>query len=279
MFHPRIRRHRFLEILFYPNPLVNRRSFVQTGCFAALGGLAPLHAAASKVASKKKGCCGLDQETIAKLGGSWYYTWGTHGQANTPLEFVPMIKGRNDLQGEGALNKVREMKNITHLLGYNEPERGSQGNLTVEDALNNWPRLEKVALEKDLDLGSPAPSSDGPGMDYFHSFMAQAKTRKLRVDFVAVHWYRSRDAGAFDAFVDDLGKRYKIPVWVTEFNGWSGDEPENYKFLKDALRNLERNRHVERYAYMEPGKGSPLSLFKGDGSLSRLGELYRDAGA
>ena len=45
----------------------------------------------------------------------------------------------------------------------------------------------------------------------------------------------------------------------------------------DSLRFLSRSRGVERYAYFNPAKGKPHSLLKEDGSLSRMGELYRDA--
>lgn len=258
---------------------MNRRHWLTQAGAAALASAAGVLAADPKLsASKKKGCTGGDPETIRKLGGNWYYTWWSGGKNDTAAEFVPMIKNRNDLVGEGAFDRVRQMTGITHLLGYNEPERPDQGNIPLEDAVKNWPRLMKLAEDKKLRLGSPAPSSDNGGMEYFHRFMEQVKAKKLRVDFIAMHWYRSRDAGEFGDFLDDLGKRYKLPVWVTEFNGWSGDESENYKFLKGALRYLERSKHIERYAYFEPGKGKPLSLFKADGSLSRMGEAYRDAG-
>ncbi len=49
--------------------------------------------------------------------------------------------------------------------------------------------------------------------------------------------------------------------------------------MKDSLRFLERNRDVERYAYFNPGKGKPHSLIKNDGTPTRIGELYRDAGS
>lgn len=228
--------------------------------------------------SRKKGCAGGDSASLQKLGGHWYYTWWTGGRNSSPAEFVPMIKNAKDLAGDHVFNQVRDMDGVTHLLGYNEPERPDQGNIPLEVAINQWPRLVTLASEKKLRLGSPAPSSDGGGMAYFHAFMEQAKRKKLHLDFIAMHWYRSRDAGQFASFMDDLGKRYKLPIWVTEFNGWNGDEPENYKFLKGVLRYMERSRHIERYAYFEPGAGKPLSLFKKDGSLTRMGEAYREAG-
>jgi peroxiredoxin family protein len=192
-------------------------------------------------------------------------------------EVVPLIKGGNAVN-ERAFERIRGLENSTHLLGFNEPERASQGNLPLEQALELWPQLVHLAESAHLRLGSPAPSSDKDGMDYFHEFMSQARRRSLRVDFIAVHWYRSRKASAFEDFIDDLAREYRLPVWITEFNGWSGPEREHYDFLKDSLRFLERDRNVERYAYFNPKPGASHSLLAADGSLTRLGELYRHAG-
>ena len=41
---------------------------------------------------------------------------------------------------------------------------------------------------------------------------------------------------------------------------------------------LEENSNVERYAYFNPVVGKPNSLIAKDGSLTRMIELYRDAG-
>jgi Glycosyl hydrolase catalytic core len=61
-------------------------------------------------------------------------------------------------------------------------------------------------------------------------------------------------------------------------NGWNGPERENYDFLKKTLRFLDRSKDVERYDYFEPVKDKEHSLFKKDGGLPRVSELYRDAG-
>lgn len=185
-----------------------------------------------------------------------------------------MMKGASSLK---QISEVERMSGITSLLGFNEPERKKQGNLSVEKALELWPRLESLAEKKNLRLGSPAPSSDREGLAWHSKFMEEAKRRKLRIDFVAVHWYRSRDVDEFEGFLKGLAKEYRKPLWLTEFNGWSGSEKENYDFLKGTLKFLDRTREVERYAYFNPKRGSNHSLLKSDGSLSRLGELYRDA--
>lgn len=237
-------------------------------------------ALSSDQATEKKGWAGPDVTAHKKFGAHWYYTWWHGGNHNSDIEFVPMIKNRKDVEGGDTLDKVKSMNGIKHLLGYNEPERGDQGNLTVDDAIKHWPKLQAIAETKNIPLGSPAPSSDDKGVRWLEEFMRRAKKEKLRVDFIAVHWYRSRDASDFESFLKGLARSHRMPVWLTEFNGWSGGERENHDFLKQALRFLEREKSIERYAYFEPGKGKPHSLYgdQEDG-LSRMGVLYRDAGA
>lgn len=229
----------------------------------------------SPTASTKKGWAGKDPSLHKLFGAHWYYTWSPKTRSSKDIEFVPMIKGEWSLKQASA---IHSMGGIRNLLGFNEPERPKQGNVKLGRALALWPKLVDLAEKKNLRLGSPAPSSDRAGMAWLEAFMEQAKRRKLKIDFVAVHWYRSRDAGQFEAFVKELVRAHRLPVWITEFNGWSGPEPEHYRFLKDSLRFLERHSDVERYAYFNPGRGKPHSLVTGNGTLNRMGELYRDAG-
>jgi Glycosyl hydrolase catalytic core len=235
--------------------------------------------AADQKSSSKKGWAGSDAATHKKFGVHWYYSWWQSSDHNPDIEFVPMISNRKNAEETEAFTTVTNNDKIKHLLGYNEPERESQGNLSIEDALKFWPKLQAIAEAKNIPLGSPAPSSDGKGVQWLEEFLRQAKKKKLRVDFIAMHWYRSRDADALATFLKGLTKTHRMPVWLTEFNGWSGTERENYAFLKSALRFLEREKSIERYAYFEPGKGKPHSLFgdEEDG-MSRMGIVYRDAG-
>lgn len=183
-----------------------------------------------------------------------------------------MVKGANQI-GNGAFQKVSSQKNLPFLLGFNEPERASQGNLSVKDAVKHWRKLQEIAEARNSQLGSPAPSSDKGGMNWLEAFMKEAKREKLKVDFIAVHYYRSRNPDDLEDFIKDLAKSYRLPIWLTEFNGWSGPRDEHEDFLKKALKFLEKERSVERYAYFEPGAGNQHSLLNKDGSLSKVRDL------
>lgn len=252
---------------------MNRRNFIATSTLASSSSL---FARSNRKPSTKKGWCGGDARLHQLFGTHWYYNWTPKGPKNDP-NFVPMLKGRRQIQG-GALSKIESISNLTHVLGYNEPERERQGNLSIREALEFWPKLQAVAEAKGARLGSPAPSSDRGGMLWLDEFMTQAKRQKLRVDFIAIHYYRSRNPDDLENFIKDLAREYRLPIWLTEFNGWSGPLEEHEEFLEESLKFLEKERKVERYAYFNPGPGKPHSLLNKDGSLTSLGKLYQKAG-
>ena len=148
----------------------------------------------------------------------------------------------------------------------------------VEDAIAAWPALTAFAKEKKLRLGSPGVSSDGQGGAWMRAFMEQAQRKKLQVDFINAHWYRSADPGAFEDWLKELNAAYRRPIWVTEFNAMytKADDQGHAQFLRGALKALERSRFVERYAYFNPGSGT-AALLKDD-KLTKLGEIYRETG-
>ncbi|BFO21965.1 hypothetical protein SHKM778_83530 [Streptomyces sp. KM77-8] len=106
----------------------------------------------------------------------------------------------------------------THLLGFNEPDLPEQANMSVEQALDLWPRLESTGLR----LGAPAVAAGGdvPG-GWLDRFMKGAAERGLRVDFIPLHWYGG-DFGPGAAeqlrtYLQAVHDRYDKPVWLTEY--------------------------------------------------------------
>lgn len=228
--------------------------------------------------SPKKGWAGDRPASRDQFGCTWWYNWGCRGIGAAGYEFVPQVKGNRLPLVDSEISQVAD-RSAKAILGYNEPERKDQGNVPLEAALDAWPRLTAFAESRRLRIGSPSNSSDTGGGAYLRDFMEGAKARRLKVDFLTAHWYRSANPDAFEGWLRDLHAAYRLPVWVKEFNAMytGADAAEHQRFLRGALRCMERLRFVERYAYFNTSKGG-AALLNADGSPTRLGEIYRSAG-
>ncbi|MBD5787566.1 sigma-70 family RNA polymerase sigma factor [Cellulosimicrobium terreum] len=188
---------------------------------------------------------------------AWYYTWDTDPGpgAASGVEFVPMIWGRDDVTDE---NLARAAGEGDHLLGFNEPDLAGQAEMSVEEALDLWPRLESTGQA----LGSPAVAWGGDHADgWLDRFMRGAEQHDRRVDFVTLHWY----GGDFDAqrataqlrdYLEAVHARYDKPVWLTEFalidfsdGVRHASDAEQAAFLTEATRMLADLDYVQRYAW------------------------------
>lgn len=252
----------------------------------------PAEGAVSKISgSKKKGLCmvargdGVWLDRVQRVNASWFYTWGGNRPGNTPkgLDFVPMIWGYwGDKESIAKVGAAAKAAGSRDLLGFNEPDEKKQANMPVEKALEAWPELMKTGLR----LGSPGcVHPDGPWMN---SFMEQVKKRKLRVDFICVHSYGDTNVDAFMNRLEKVSKTFRKPLWITEFacGDWQAKSPEQnrhkpgqvMKFMEGALKELEKARFVERYAwYAAPPTSAALgtsALFDKQGELTPLGALY-----
>jgi len=227
--------------------------------------------------SSKKGIAGGIHDGL-KLG--WYYDWNISQNSTPDLEYVP-IKQKRHWPG---LDQDWKARGSTHLLGFNEPDRPDQAKMTVDEAISAWPEL----LGTGLRLGSPAVSDGGLG--WLYDFMKKADEKKLRVDFVAVHYYRAvgdpgdgkAAASQFYNFIKEIHERTGRPVWITEWNNganWtSGRDPdakEQAKAVEEMIKMLDKTPFVERYAlynWVEEGR----EIKRKDNSLTPAGEIYRD---
>jgi hypothetical protein len=232
---------------------------------------------------------------------SWSYTWGrqsadafpfhppghthhpmqwsanmNHGATNSGGAFIPPLDSlRHDLSG-GA--------KPVHLLGFNEPDRTDQANMTVSTAISLWNRLESM----DAPLVSPAPGSASG--TWFQDFNTQADALGLRRDFTAVHWYAAPDASSLIGFLQGIHTTYGKPVWLTEFSAvsWDGlgnwSKGSNFNFLAEFLWRAESLPWLKRYSLFQYAEGggsgtdnpnAPRSNTRNaDGSLTAFGELY-----
>ncbi|WP_341720059.1 glycosyl hydrolase [Micromonospora sp. FIMYZ51] len=225
---------------------------------------------------------------IRDVGATWYHDWSTaNSDVPAAAEFVPMIWGAAFVTDAELATAKRSGRT---LLGFNEPDLPSQANMSVDHALDLWPRLQGTGMR----LGSPAVAfgADTPG-GWLDRFMAGARERGLRVDFIALHWYGS-DFGDDAAehlmrYVHAVHERYRLPIWITEFGliDFSQGAPrypspqQLVTFIAKASAALQATPYVERYAWFglpATGEHAAHGLYREDGTLTEAGAAYRAAG-
>jgi RNA polymerase sigma factor (sigma-70 family) len=232
---------------------------------------------------------GVDQ-ALTESGASWYYNWGPapSGIAGPGVSFVPMIWGAANVT-TATLDQVRQEGSV--LLGFNEPDMSGQSNMSVEQALDLWPKLMATGMT----LGSPAVSSGAarPG-GWLDQFMQGAKARGYRVNFITVHWYGGDfDTAAADSelqqYLQAIYDRYHLPIWVTEFalTNFSGATPafptqsQQAAFLTAAASMLAGLPYVKRYAWfalpVSTGSGT-TGLFGSGAVVTAVGRAFEAAG-
>ncbi|XVV10638.1 sigma-70 family RNA polymerase sigma factor [Actinoplanes sp. CA-131856] len=243
--------------------------------------------------SKKKGV-GVwkftgSKAALADVGAGWYYNWGPNNNdvpGPSGVEFVPMVWGKANVT-DATLSEVKKEGDV--LLGFNEPDMGGQANMTVEDALAAWPKLQATGMR----LGSPsvAYGGDTPG-GWLDRFMSGAEAKGYRVDFITLHWYGSDFSAAavnqFLGYVDAVHKRYNKPIWVTEFGlmNFSGTpkyptQAQLVTFIKGTTKGLESRSWLERYAWFglpAVGDSVDFGLYQDGDSPTEAGKAYKAAG-
>lgn len=243
-------------------------------------------------ASEKKGVGLADlqaSDRIESLNVAWYYTWKPlpiNGVAAD--KFVPMIWGGAKERISRQFSRFQSDKKLPVLLGFNEPNKKDQSNMSVNQAIRLWPKLAQLTER----LGSPAPA--GVLTSWFDRFYRIAKQKKLKLDFMAVHWYGPPDAKKFLAKIDRVYQKYRLPIWITEFAvaDWKAknkpgtnqfSDTQVLAFMRTVLPELEKRDYVERYAWFGAGKHSltheqvrTSRLFEKNGDLTPLGKFYAD---
>ena len=199
--------------------------------------------------SPYKGVANSPAAQLAALGATWCYNWGTSPQAsdcNNPL-FVPMVWGGGNVAG--AIKAIGDAGYKT-VLGFNEPNKTDQSNMTVDAAIALWPTLTS---NPNIRVSSPAVSDDGRA--WLESFMTQVKAKGLRVDFIAMHWYGwnagSCTSGQLEGAINWASK-WGLPVWITEFGCMGSSNPDEQTlitFFNNSIVMLKNHPLVERYAW------------------------------
>lgn len=240
----------------------------------------------------KKGWCGSNPDQADLLNCTWYYSWSADKVSTYNYQYVPI---RQNL-GWPGFDEICGKENVCHLLGYNEPDRSDQSDVTVEEAIAQWPELLKSGLR----LGSPVPSNPGNGNGWLYRFLAKCDSLNYRVDYAVVHayWGGKSPSGWYKDLKQEYEKCGRRPLWITEWNNganWTSeywpDDPDAQKQkqlsdLKGILHVLDTCSFVERYSIYDwvnavriNSNNDTKTVIRAmiwDGELTPAGEYYRD---
>lgn len=205
----------------------------------------------------------------------WSYDWGAEANsAGLDSEYVPIRHGRY----WPGFDVINAKQNVTHLLGFNEPDHADQANMSVDDAVAMWPELMKSGLR----LGSPAVT-DG-GFNWLYSFIDRCDQLGYRVDFVAVHFYRANYSyWQLHEMLREISERTRRPIWITEFNNgaqWTDGQgvptlAQNATRIGEFIDMMGWAGFVERYAIFN-WVGDTRRMVEDNGNLTPAGVIYRD---
>ncbi|KAA1260581.1 Glycosyl hydrolase catalytic core [Rubripirellula obstinata] len=276
---------------------VSRRHFLQASALGlAITGVA--HAAPSRrKTASKKGCCFVARENspwleyTKALKPDWLYTWGSVLPEGLPedIEFCPMVWGGGKKEKVKArLEKIAALvkkDQVKYLLGFNEPDKKDQSNMTVDQALDLWPLL------MDLNVPLVSPSCAHPDREWMLDFMKGVQRRDLRVDYIGAHSYGGLNPQALVRRMEKVARTFRRPVWITEFAvaDWKAKTLKQNKhspqkiarFMQNVIPALNASPYIARYAWFS---GQPnhkalgnSALFDTRGNLTPLGRLYAQA--
>ncbi len=206
---------------------------------------------------------------------TWNYDWSSGGSTTQNIEYVPQ-KWSPSWPGWGLNNK----ENISHVLGFNEPDRPDQSNISMETALSLWPQF----MNSGLRIGSPATSDAFNSWSLFQ-FIDRCDELNYRVDYVAVHAYWVKSPQQWYNDLKYIHERTGRPIWITEWNNganWTGEWwpsdslqalQKQLNDIKGILQVLDTAHFVERYSiynWVEDKRAMVLGS-----SLTPAGEYYK----
>ena len=243
------------------------------------------------------------------FNAKWMYNWGPTTSVTLPANMVfhPMQWGSfNWVYGTTSgpiwqhYSTWRKRGDGMHVMGFNEPDRTDQSNITLAECVNLWPRL--MALDQPLIGPSPGTLNPPAGPSWHQQFYDEITRLGYRVDYNAIHTYPGPSGGSSNNLVNMLQTEFTEsgrPAWLTEFsfvdwgNNQSWTEEDNYQCLAEFLWRAETLDTLRKYALFvftadasNPQPANPWSTttsvggaprsnsYDSSGNLTAFGKLY-----
>jgi hypothetical protein len=148
-----------------------------------------------------------------------------------------------------VLGYIQEGRNITHVLGFNEPdgtfgEGGSQ--ISPVSAAARWISDIEPLKQYGIKLGAPAVTGSPRGFTWLQNWFTACNGR-CTVDFMTGHYYG--DFGQIASFIGQMNGTYpNVPIWFTEFADAHDNLASTQSNYNTTIQYFDRIP-IERYSY------------------------------
>ncbi|KAJ7598055.1 glycosyl hydrolase catalytic core-domain-containing protein [Mycena floridula] len=183
---------------------------------------------------------------------TWYHHWQDGPVSTMPsnLEYVPMFWGSSKWDLWNARKADMNKKWPQHLMGFNEPDISSQGNMDPNYAATVWMNEIQPYGWKGVKLISPAIAWD---LNWLKTFMNAVASKGGNIDMVACHWYGSwNDIAGFKKFIAAVRTQTNRKIWVTELGITSSSNPtqaQTKEFMMEAFTWMQSTGYVDRASW------------------------------
>jgi Glycosyl hydrolase catalytic core len=232
----------------------------------------------------------LAPDAIDQLNIGWYYDW-------TPASNIVGYTGSAVFVPEfwdgSSITKVSG--NSPWVFTFNEPDVVTQSNMTVAQAIADWPTV--VADANGKLIGSPDIGGDlnSNGGSWLSSFMSSAGTAGDEVDFIALHAYpmgvgteTADQVSVFEDYITSVHNTYpSYPIVINEFalvnrNTWDATgmtQAAQVAFVNQVVPWMESQSWIIGYSWYAAYQGGIGSdLLNSDGTMSPIGAAYSQLG-
>jgi len=238
--------------------------------------------------NKKGNAAWVSDDLNNNLNLDWFYNWSDWKTPTLDSEYVTMVWG-GDLvatgQTETLINNYANREDISTVLAFNEPDpcymqSGQFYNMCdVDTAIGYYKELLALGLR----IGAPAVTGSPDGFEWLDNFMTKATALNLHVDFIPVHYYGQVDANTFMSYWETIYNKWKLPIWVTEFNYGGPWETHptttvHNDNIKEWINAMDNADYIERYAFFSfsPDEYHGLWSSINNGTLNELGNWYKN---
>lgn len=238
----------------------------------------------------KKGVAFTDSNVVKQFtNATWYYGWSINRPSFGAMNFIPMTWGKSSATTD-FVNYLADRKDVNHLLSFNEPDNPGQSNIpSIDTAIARY----RIMMQTGLRLGSPAVEQNNALVagKWLPMFMDSARAKKLRVDYICLHWYdwgnENSNTGGDTVVAEQVFNRFKTYVerarltypdqklWLTEYNcnPSRNARPNLIKyFMQLSSEWLNSLPYVERYAYFQ----TRTNAVDANGTLNDLAKYWNN---